>query len=585
MNPQIYKYYSKTINDNSITIITSHRKYICIQFLIIMDAFKRLWNLILLDRKEIASIYFYAILSGLLQLSVPIGVQAIISFVLGASMVTSIYVLVVLVVLGVFAVGMMQINQMKIIEKIQQRIFTRYAFEFAEKIPRFDLRQTDQYYLPEKINYFFDTLNVQKGLSKLLLDAPIASIQIFFGLILLSLYHPIFILFGFLLILILWLILKITGKNGLETSLKESSGKYDVVVWLEEMARVIKSFKFSQGTHINLQKTDERVGRYLDARTSHFRVLLFQYKTLVAFKVAITTVMLTVGTYLLLNQQLNIGEFIAAEIVILTVINAVEKLIGSLDSVYDVVTGMEKIAAITEIPLEKGGEMEVNSQQGVEIELADFSFSYPLGKTVLKNINLHIPANQTICIQADEGSGKSTLLKVLTGNYTGYSGSILLNKLPINTYQLQSLRSTIGIYLNQQDIFLGSVWENISMGRKEVSPDKIISVAGQLGISHFLNQLPEGLDTQLDPSGKKLPGTLVKYLLLLRAFAHDPKLLLLDEPYQGLDGDVKQSIINYLLNKTHGATLIIASNDEDFASRCDYIIILKNGNAKLIKNN
>ena len=90
---------------------------------------KRLWLLIASEKKEIASIYFYAIMSGLVQLSVPLGIQAIISFVLGASMVTSIFVLIVLVVTGVFLVGVFQMNQMKLIEKIQQRIFANLSVE------------------------------------------------------------------------------------------------------------------------------------------------------------------------------------------------------------------------------------------------------------------------------------------------------------------------------------------------------------------------------------------------------------------------------------------------------------------------
>lgn len=221
---------------------------------------RRLWDLILLEKQEISSIYFYAILGGLVQLSLPLGVEAIVGFVLGATMVTSILCAITLVVLGVLAVGLLQINQMKMIEKIQQKIFVRNAFEFAECIPRFDLLKVDNYYLPEKANRFFDTLNVQKGLSKLLLDIPIASIQILLGLLLLSLYHPIFIAFGLLLVTMLAIILKLTSHQGLITSIEESNYKYAVVGWLEEMARVLKSFKFSQGTHLNLQKTDKCIG-------------------------------------------------------------------------------------------------------------------------------------------------------------------------------------------------------------------------------------------------------------------------------------------------------------------------------------
>lgn len=539
---------------------------------------KRLWDLIYIEKKEITSIYFYAILSGLVQLSVPIGVQAIIGFVLGASMVTSIYVLIFVVVLGVLMVGIMQMNQMKIIEKIQQNIFTRYAFEFAETIPRFDLKKVDNYYLPEKVNRFFDALNVQKGLSKLLLDIPVASIQIIFGLVLLSLYHPIFIVFGFLLLFILWYILKITSKKGLSTSLEESAYKYEVVAWLEEIARVIKSFKFSQGTHLNLQKTDKNVLGYLKARTAHFNVLLFQYRTLVFFKVAITTTMLTVGTYLLLSQQLNIGEFIAAEIVILNVIAAVEKLIGSLDSVYDVITGLEKLASVTESPLEKEGTLALNTlNNGVSIRISDFNFQYLDGKKALNNINLAIPANSKICISGHEGSGKSSLLRVISGNFSDFSGSILINNIPIGNYQLESLRNKIGVYLNQQDIFRGTVWENISLNRHDVVPEKVTKIAENLGIQSYLDNLQQGFETQIDSAGKKLPSTIVKKILLLRAFANEPNLLLLEEPWQGLEEIEKEKMVTHLLNMVPNTTIIVVSNDEAFAQKCDFHFHLENG--------
>lgn len=548
-----------------------------------MDALKRLLNLILLEKQEITSIYFYAILGGLVQLSVPLGVQAIIGFVMGASMVTSIYILIMLVVLGVAIVGIFQINQMKIIEKIQQNIFTRYAFEFTEKIPRFDLKKTDSYYLPELINRFFDTVSIQKGLSKLLLDVPTAMIQIFLGLLLLALYHPIFIIFGFLLVVVLWAILKFTSKKGIVTSLKESNYKYAVVAWLEEMARVIKSFKFSHGTHLNLQKTDKNVVGYLTSRTSHFNILVFQYKILVGFKIVITAALLIVGTYLLIEQKINIGEFIAAEIVILTVISAVEKLIGSMDNVYDVITGLEKLASVLEGNSEKDGTLIlVSNDSGLAIQITDFSFEYPDGKKIFKNVNLAIPQNSLVCVSGNAGSGKSTFLKLLTGNYSDFSGSILINNIPIGNYQLESLRDKIGIYLHLQEIFIGTVRENITMDREDISTDKIIFVAEKLGISSFLNIFPQGLETVIDPTGKKLSSTTIKKILLLRALINAPNMLLLEEPWQGFEDEIKNKIVNYLCNHLENTTVFVTSNDVEFAQKCDFQIKLENGDSTII---
>ncbi|MBL0268820.1 MAG: hypothetical protein IPP99_09185 [Chitinophagaceae bacterium] len=183
----------------------------------------RILNLLKLERNEITAVYFYAILNGLIQLSLPVGVQAIIGYVLGASMRASLVVLIALVVLGVLVAGIMQINQMKIIEKIQQKLFVRYSLAFARHLPDLDLKRNDNVYLPELVNRFFDVQVLQKSLSKILLEIPTAVIQIFFGLVLLSFYHPAFILFGIILVSILVLILQFTGEGAYKPVWKKAS--------------------------------------------------------------------------------------------------------------------------------------------------------------------------------------------------------------------------------------------------------------------------------------------------------------------------------------------------------------------------
>ena len=521
---------------------------------------KRIQSLIKDHHQEIRSIYLFSILGGIVNLSLPLGVQTIIGLVMGATMVTSIYVLIFLVVLGVFLMGLFQINQMKIIESIQQKVFAHYAFEFADKIPQLDLKQMDKYHIPEKVNRFFDSLNIQKGFAKLLLDIPVATVQIVFGIILLSLYHPLFIILGVILLLLLGLILYYTSQKGIETSIEESNYKYGVAGFFGEIARTIKTFKFSQGSDLNFIRTDENVSGYLGARTKHFHVLLFQYKSLLFFKVALTTLMLTLGSYLLINQQLNVGEFVAAEIVIMLVIGAVEKLITSLDSAYDVITGLEKLASVTDNPLESGGDLDLNTRVGLEIEMKNFSFEFESGKPVLNSVNLHINSGEKIQITGPAGSGKSILMRVLTGNYIDFKGTLLINKVPIKNYTLQSLRKHTGILLQNQEIFGGTVWENISLGNKEISPSLILATANELGFADFLNHFPHGFDTEIEPLGKKTPQTIVRKILLLRALCGEKRLLLLENPWNGLEPAIANQIQTYLKNQT--ATVIIATNED-----------------------
>jgi ABC-type bacteriocin/lantibiotic exporter with double-glycine peptidase domain len=545
---------------------------------------RNILKVIRLEKNEISSVYFYAILNGMIQLSLPLGIQSIISFVLGATISTSLIIMISLVVLGVFLSGMLQVNQMRLIEKVQQKIFVRYSFEFAERIPKLDLQRVDSYYLPELINRFFDTVSLQKGISKLLLDVPAASIQIIFGLLLLSFYHPIFIFFGIVLVLIIYLILRFTSARGMESSLRESDYKYAVAGWLEEMARVIKSFKFSRNTSLNIQRTDKLVTGYLHQRTVHFRVLLFQYWTLISFKLMITASMLIVGVILMVNQQLTVGQFIAAEIVIILVITSVEKIIINLDTVYDVLTAVEKLSKVIDRTLEEDGDIElVHEDNGLAVEMNNVSFSYDEESApILSNISFTINSNETVCIMGATGSGKSTLLRLMSGAYNSFHGNIFLNNIQLSNYRLDSLRMQTGILLSQQDIFQGTLLENITMGNGSISPQHVIKLAEKVGLKAFFGQLTDGLSTKIDPGGKKQSRNIVQKILLLRALVNHPRLVLLEEPFDGISEAAKRSVINYLLTETVSQTILISCNDENFAAKCDKVIYLEKGTVKAI---
>lgn len=540
-------------------------------------AARKFFALLRLDRKDVSAIYAFSILAGLVQLSLPLGIQTIISFVMAGSISTSIIVLIVLVVTGVFIYGLLQVRQMQIIEKIKQKIYTRYSFEFADRIPRLDIEKLDQYYLPELVNRFFDTISLQKGIEKILLDVPSAIIQILFGMILLSFYHPIFIGFGALLLLLLYIILRNTLPNGFAASMAASEYKYRTASWLEEISRSIKSFKYSRGTSLNIEKTDLLVSSYLLSRTKYFRILLAQFWSLVTFKVIITAAMLIVGVILLTGQQINIGQFIAAEIVILTVMNSVEKLIINLDKVYDSLTSIEKLDKITSGETEAGGtELIDKSGGGLSIRFSELSFSYPDQQLVLNQINCSIHPGEKICVMGASGSGKSTLLRLLTGGFKNFEGSILVNNIPIGNYSLQSLRSSTGILLSKQDIFQGTLWENITMGNKDIRLIDITDMIEKCGLSAFLESLPQGLDSQLDPTGKRLPMKTRQGILLARALLGQRQLVLLEEPFSGIEHTFKLMVMDFLKNDQE-ATVIITSNDQEVAKRCDKVLYLTEG--------
>jgi ABC-type bacteriocin/lantibiotic exporter with double-glycine peptidase domain len=545
------------------------------------NAIKRFFSVIRIEKKEVSAIYFYAILSGLIQLSLPLGIQAIINFSQVAAgrteLPVSMWLLIFLVVGGVFVVGVVQVNQMKVVEKIQQRIFTRYAFEFTYKIPKFKVKEVDDYHLPELVNRFFDTVSLQKGLSNLLLDIPLAVIQVIFGLILLSLYSPLFVLLGLLLIIILYLVLYLTAKKGLDASLRESDFKYSVASWIEELARTFKSFKVGGKQNLHLKKTDDLVVGYLESRTHHFDVLKFQYWSLIVFKLLITATMLIVGAVLLIEQQLNVGQFIAAEIVIITVLAAVEKLILSLDKAYDVLTSLEKLSKVTDRELEENGTLVFDEKQnGVNIQLANLSFGFTPEKKVLQHINLDIKVGDKVCITGDVASGKSVLLELFTGAFPVTDGTMLVNGIPIGNYDIESYRKQLGVFYHEQDIFYGSLYDNITMGDTSIKHSHLMELSRVVGLTNYIEMLPKGFNTVLHPTGKGMSSIIAKKILLLRAFASSPKLLLLDEPFEIAGGENFEAITNYLLS-LQDTTIIVVTGDRNFASKSDLVVQMEKG--------
>lgn len=541
------------------------------------ESLRKFYRILRLDRKDISTIYFFAVLAGLVQLTLPLGIQTIISFVMAGSVSTSIVVLIGMVLTGTFLNGLLQVRQLQVIEKMKQKLFLRYSLEFSQRLPKLNLEKLDKYYLPELVNRFFDTFSLQKGLEKLLLDLPSAIIQIVLGLILLSFYHPVFIAFGLMLIIIILIIWKSSSARGLMLAYESSEYKYQVASWLQETARLVKSFKYTRGHSLHLVKTDKLVSGYLDTRTSFFRILLMQFWSLISFKILVTAAMLIAGTILLVNQQINVGQFIAADIVILAIISSVEKLIISLDKVYEAFVSVEKLGAITEADLETGGNIPMTDNgKGMHLRFDKVGFAYSGRDPVLSHISFEVKPGEMVHLKGNSGAGKSTLFRLLTGSYKNFTGGVIVDDVPIGNYELDSLRNQSGILLSSQDIFHGTLLENLSLGNPSVTIPEIMELAGQTGLKPYIQKYPEGLDTILDPVGSRLPGHLKTRILLIRALLGKHRLLLLEEPFQQLDSITTRDLISLLQSQT-GTTVIIASQDDFISDYCKHVFVLENG--------
>lgn len=541
----------------------------------------RLFRLLGAERKDILYILFYAFVVGLISLVLPLGIQTTTELVSGGVFFSSIYVLIGLIILGVLFTGGLQIVQITLVEYLQRRVFTKAAYEFAYRLPKMKSEAISHQYVPELVNRFFDIMTIQKGLPKLLIDLSSAALQIVFGLLLISLYHPFFVFFGIVLMGTLILIFLYTGPKGMKSSIQESKYKYKVAYWLQELGRAMSSFKVAGNTTLPLRKTDFNVNNYLKYRKSHFQILITQFTHIVLFKAGITSALLIMGTILVIDRQITLGQFVASEVIIILILASVEKIITYMDVVYDMLTAVDKIGHVTDLPIEKSGGVDLPknvSQLPFALDVKDLRYKYPEAKQfTLKGVSLSIKSGEKVCIAGPGESGKSTLTQLITGMHNHFEGSITFNRYSIRDLDLTSLRDRIAKNISPEDIFDGSIFENISVGKPSVTLQHVIEALEKTKLSDWVNQLPEGLNTPLLSGGKGLSNTVILKLILARCIAKRPSLIVLNDFFSGLRKSDKVDLIQMLTSDDTTWTMMAVSNDPVVMASCDRVIVLKDG--------
>ena len=538
----------------------------------------RFWNMLTPDRVEIRNIYIFAIFSGIISLGLPLGIQMIINFIQLGQLSASWFLLVGLVVAAIGFSGVMNILQLRITENLQQRIFTRSAFEFAYRIPKIKLEALRNYYHPEINARFFDTLTIQKAISKLLIDFMAASLQIIFGLGLLAFYHSFFIFFGVGLLFLLYIIIRLTSRRGYETSMKESSQKYKIVNWLNEI-NIARASVRNAGTNFHLTVIDEKLNGYINARKSHFRILVQQYGYLILFKILIALCLLIVGGLLVVNQEMNIGQFVASEIIIVLVLSSVEKIVLNLDLVYDVLTSIEKIGQVTDLPIEerKGSHLFVISEQGIQVEIKALDFHMEeTTNSVLNQFSMVAKPGQKVSIISDSSLSSKSLFLILLGHLNKYTGTIFLDNQPLDNLDQNEMLKSTGAVLAEDKLIFGSVKDNIFFGRTDFQLMDVIEICRELGIDKNIEQLADKYETLLNPDYLVIPYDVERKILLARVLLTKPKLMLLENLSSGMNNKQLETLLSTIGSIQH-STLLIATQNPKIHQISDLIIEIENG--------
>lgn len=536
---------------------------------------RRLVGLLRSERRDLRLVILFAIGIGILTLATPIAVEALVTNVaFGGAFLQPVLVLslVLFAFLGVAAAIRMLKNY--VVEVMQQRIFIRVVSDLAYRLPRVHVSAFDRGHGPEMVNRFFEVLTVQKAGSTLLLDGLSVVLQAGIGLIVLAVYHPLLLGFDILLLGAVAFIVFGLGRGAVDTSIEESKAKYAMAGWLEEVARHPLAFKLSGGPEYALTRADHLARIYLAQRRCHFRVLFRQIVGSLILQALASVALLGLGGYLVIQQQLSLGQLVAAELIVTLVLGSVTKLGKSLESYYDLAAAVDKLGHLIDLPLEReGGESTLPGTKGAALRLRGVTFGYPNHSMVINQLSAALDPGERVALVGPSGCGKSTLVDLLYGLREPAEGHIELDGVDIRDLRLEVLRRNVTTVKNLE-VFGGTVVENVRMGRPDISLGDVRAALEDVGLLSSIQALPDGLQTQLATGGAPLSDGQARRLMLARAMAGRPRLLILDESLDDLDPRLRHRIHQALFDRAAPWTLLVVTHSEEVRQRCDREITL-----------
>ena len=543
--------------------------------------FPRILALSRLEWRDLWSLVGYAVVTGMLYLTVPLAADALVSNIsFGGQQRVYVQALVVLtIVLAVFLAlhAFVRALAFTLIERLQRRIFVRFTADFAMRLPRVRQSEFDRHHGPELTNRFFDIMTLQKAAAQLLLDGLDVALTFLVGSILLAFYS--WSLFWFdagLLVLVIAVIWGL-GRRGVWTSIEESRIKYATAGWLQQVAMFSTVFKAPGGTQLACDRTDELARLYLQARQAHFRVLFRQVIGLLGLEVTAAVVLLGWGGLLVLNGQLSLGQLVASQLILTATLRAVSKFWKQLETAYDCLTAVDKVGHLVDLTVESnaGTSAPPRSPRGAELVVHDLHFEYLPHRPVLRGVNLHLTPGARVAIVAPSSSGSTTLIDLIYGLREPASGHLDLDGLDLRHWNRGELRRQVARVHGDDEIFDGTLYENIRLGNDEVGLAEVREALEAVDLLRKVQRLPQGIHEPISLLGHSMSGTERRQVLLARAIVARPRLLMLDTTLDGFELEEIDLILDYLCDPRRPWTLLVVTRDPDVIRRFDNRISLE----------
>ncbi|MGY6274570.1 ATP-binding cassette domain-containing protein [Methylomonas sp. MgM2] len=537
---------------------------------------ERLQQLVALEREDITTLIIYGIGIGLMSLATPIAVQALVNTIAFGALFQPLLVLTLVLLVLVGFSDTLAALQFYVVEMLQRRLFVRLFAKAAQRLQHAEFSVHEQHYLPELSNRFFDVVTLQKTAAVMLLETLGYVLQTLIGMVLLAFYHPLLLGLDLFIVAMLAIILFVMGKHGLDTAIEQSKAKYLAAAWLENLAANALLGRSSHNRDFFQQKTQTIAQQYLDACVRHFRILARQNVGALILHAVTNTLLLGLGGWMVIERQLSLGQLIAAELVVNAMIYGLTRLGKTLDNFYELLTSVDKIGHLLDLPQEKPlGVPPQTLAQAYSVVLNNVGLPHGAGLDKLNHVHLTVAAGEhtAICGDAQHGS----LFDLLFGLRPPATGYIRLNDQDLRDLNLGLLRDNV-VLVRDAEIIHASIADNLGLGR-ELDPNGIREALITVGLQDVIAALPEHLNTTINLNGLPLSPEQCLRLTLARALLKKPRLLLLDRVLDRIDFRYARVLLDALLSDNVPWTLIASSQQPEIIGAFKRRIRLENGSA------
>ena len=286
-----------------------------------------------------------------------------------------------------------------------------------------------------------------------------------------------------------------------------------------------------------------------------------------------------IGGYYMIQETMTVGDFLLFTLLLGFMIAPIVQMSNIGSQLTEALAGLDRTQELMNLT----GEDELENRSIVlddiqgKLEFKDVSFSYDDGKNVLHNINLSVKGGDVIALVGSSGSGKSTIAGLCATFLTPQSGSVNMDGVDLSNVKLSSYRKHLGVVLQDEFLFEGTIKENILFSRPNASQQQLLTAVKAGYVDEFTDRFEDGLDTLIGERGVKLSGGQRQRIAIARAILADPKIIILDEATSNLDTESESLIQKSLETLTKNRTTIVIAHRLSTIKRADQILVIEKG--------